>query len=227
MWILKQDRWIYLYPGKCITSEINERKGGGVWEIRWGKLVGSCSNEPSPLTGLFPEAALLWEVSTKRRAWEARASVWRPGGGRQTAETWELLKKKRSSLGWPGREIWKSGISNKTWETHWKPSQSEFTKDWSEKEAQGRERVLTAQDGWGSASATVSTSLWLKQQRSSCWTASLLHVGIMSLGDLGWWELHLDFCYHHQDRTKGTRRIFHTDSQSFCPEMTHISSTHS
>lgn len=122
MWILKQDRWIYLYPGKYITSEINERKGGGVWEIRWGKLVGSCSNEPSPLTELFPEAALLWEVSTKRRAWEARASVWRPGGGRQTAETWELLKKKRSSLGWPGREIRKSGISNKTWETHWKPN---------------------------------------------------------------------------------------------------------
>ena len=128
MWIVKQDRWICLCPGKYITSEINERKGDGVWEIGWGKLVGSCSNEPSPLSGLFPEAGLLWEVSTKRRAWEARTSVWILGGGRQTAETWELLKKKRSSLGWLGREIRMSAISNKTWETHWKPSQSEFTK---------------------------------------------------------------------------------------------------
>ena len=78
-----------------------------------------------------------WAVSRSRIAvrgqhqetgMEARTSVWILGGGRQTAETWELLKKKRSSLGWLGREIRMSAISNKTWETHWKPSQSEFTK---------------------------------------------------------------------------------------------------
>ena len=140
--------------GKYITSEINEKRGGGVWGIRWGKLVGSCSNESSPLSGLFPEAGFLWEVSAKRRAWEARASVWILGGGRQTAETWELLKKKRSPLGWLGREIKIGGISNKMWETHWKPSQSEFTKVIGVKRSPRKRQSADCSGGWGSASAT-------------------------------------------------------------------------